>query len=285
VSAVEQGVGEDGYIFGGREQARVSGNAAEDARVFVLHLALDDSVAEGAIVGGWRDGVLHCKCGSEGRVRHAERAEDFALAERVERFVGEAFEDDAENDEADVAVFGAGTGSRCKGCCEGGLQKVFAGLGAQKKLFVRRQAGAVREQHTQSDFAAAVVTLGELAREVGDDGGDRGFEIEQAAFVENHGHGRRGHDFGERSEIEDVRCGDLGRSRIVCEAAEGLVGYELSPEGDRERAGGEGTGDDGSFQDAEGARKPIILRDEIAHEEGKPGFSIRQRQIQGCFVN
>ena len=44
-------------IFGGREQASVSGNAAEDARVFVLHFALDDPVAEGAIVGCGRDGV------------------------------------------------------------------------------------------------------------------------------------------------------------------------------------------------------------------------------------
>ena len=55
MSAVEHGVGEDGEIFGGGEQAGVSGNAAEDAGVFVLHLALDDAVAEGAVVGGGRE--------------------------------------------------------------------------------------------------------------------------------------------------------------------------------------------------------------------------------------
>jgi hypothetical protein len=55
MSAVEHGVGENGQIFGGREQAGVSRNAAEDAGVFVLHLALNDAMAEAAIVGGGRD--------------------------------------------------------------------------------------------------------------------------------------------------------------------------------------------------------------------------------------
>ncbi len=58
MSAVEHGVGEDGQIFSGGEQAGMWGNAAEDARVFVLHLASDDAVAEGAIVGGGWDGIF-----------------------------------------------------------------------------------------------------------------------------------------------------------------------------------------------------------------------------------
>src|SRR6202158_1102957 len=83
VSAVEHGVGEDGQIFGGGEQAGVSGNADEGARVFVLQLALDYPVAEGAIVGGWRDRVFQGVCGIVRGGRHAKRNEDFALAERV----------------------------------------------------------------------------------------------------------------------------------------------------------------------------------------------------------
>ncbi len=113
------------------------------------------------------------------------------------------------------------------------------------------------------------------AGEFRDDRGDRRFQIKQAALVENHGHGGRGDDFGERSEIEEARGGDFGRSRIVGEAAEGLVGDQLSAEGDSERAGGEGAGGDGIFQDAKGAAKAIILCDEVAHEEGKAGLSIR----------
>ena len=51
----------------------------------------------------------------------------------------------------------AGGGGKRRG--EGGLQKVFTSLGAQEKLFVGGQAGAVREQHAHSDFAAARVIV------------------------------------------------------------------------------------------------------------------------------
>ncbi len=175
--AVEHGVGEDCQIFGGGEQAGVSGNAAEDARVFVLHLALDDAVAESAIIGGWRDGVFQSGCRVEGRVRHAERAEDFALAEQVEGFVGEAFEHDAEDDEADVAVVGPRAGAGGKWVGKGGSQKVLTSASAEEKLFVGGQAGAMRKQHAQGDSAAMVVIIGELAGEFGDNGGDRGLAL------------------------------------------------------------------------------------------------------------
>jgi hypothetical protein len=56
-------------------------------------------------------------------------------------------------------------------------------------------------------------------------------------------------------------------------------------EGNRERASGERASGDGLFQDAERARKPIILRSKIAREKGKSRLSIRQRQVQGYFVN
>src|SRR5260370_37016389 len=40
----------------------------------------------------------------------------------------------------------------------------------------------MRKQHAQGDSAAMVVIIGELAGEFGDNGGDRGFEIGQAAL-------------------------------------------------------------------------------------------------------
>ena len=123
------------------------------------------------------------------------------------------------------------------------------------------------------------------AGEFRDDSRNRRFEIEQPALVKDHRHGGRGDDFSQRSKIEDVRGRDLGRRRIICEAAEGLEGDELSVEGNRDRTGGEDASGNGLFQDGERAPKAIILRDEIAREEGKSGFSIGQRQVQGCFVN
>jgi hypothetical protein len=63
-----------------------------------------------SFVGGRRDSWAHF-CGRlEGCVCHGERGEDFAQAEAVERFAGYAFEGDAEDDESDVAVFGADGG-------------------------------------------------------------------------------------------------------------------------------------------------------------------------------
>jgi len=49
----------------------------------------------------------------------------------------------------------------------------------------------------------------------------------------------------------------------------------------RPRALREGASGDGFFQDAERAAEAIILCGEIAREEGKTGFSIGQRQVQG----
>jgi len=87
MAAVEHGVGENGQIFGGGKQPGVSGNAAQDTGIFVLHRALDDAAAEGAIVGGGRDRRLQGGRGIERRARHAEWPEDFALAKRGEGFV------------------------------------------------------------------------------------------------------------------------------------------------------------------------------------------------------
>src|SRR5271157_67866 len=110
----------------------MSGSAAENARIFVLHFALNDPVAEGAIIGGRQDGILQSSGGIERRVRHSERTEDFALAEHVDGFVGEAFQGNAENNETDVTVFRARAGSRGQGNGEGGLQKVFTSLSPQE---------------------------------------------------------------------------------------------------------------------------------------------------------
>ena len=120
-------MGEAGEIFGGGEEAGVSGDAAEDVGVFVLHFALDDALAECA--SSWLGRAWRCWCcwhfagggaratfivaafgldfslvggggdlwasgcwGIESGAGHGEGAEDFALAESVERFSGDALE-------------------------------------------------------------------------------------------------------------------------------------------------------------------------------------------------
>ena len=68
----------------------------------------------------------------------------------------------------------------------------------QKQLLVRGQAGGMRQQHAEGDFAAAGIGFAAgVGKEFGDDAGDGGFEFQQAAFVENHRHGGGGDGFGE----------------------------------------------------------------------------------------
>src|SRR5258708_14950912 len=112
----------------------MASDAAEPAGVLVVDLALYDSSAEGAglrkreilldaggrlpfplfadrsvratLVGsGWNVLTLLWRRVVSG-AGHAKRSEYFALAEAVERFIGEAFQGDAEDDKSDVAVFG-----------------------------------------------------------------------------------------------------------------------------------------------------------------------------------
>ena len=50
----------------------------------------------------------------------------------------------------------------------------------------------MRQQHAEGDRDAASIGTAKL----GDDGGDRGFQIKHAALVEDHRHRGRGNNFG-----------------------------------------------------------------------------------------
>ena len=178
-------------------------------------------------------------------------------------------------------------GAAASGVVKAACRSLLASLGAQEKLFVSGQAGAVREQHAQSDFAAARIIVGSKApANSGTIAVTGSFEIEQAALVEDHRHGGRGDDFSQRSKIEDARGCDLGRSRIICEAADRALWATSSP---RKVTASEQAGKARAAMAF--SRMPKALRkrsscaSEIAREEGKAGFSIGQRQVQGCFVN
>src|ERR1700686_2843595 len=104
-------MGENREIFGAREQSRMSSHAAEYARIFVLHFALNNAVPKATILSRRRNRLFQSWSGIECRTAHAQRAKNFSLAENVERLVGQSFESKAQKDESDVAVFGAGSGS------------------------------------------------------------------------------------------------------------------------------------------------------------------------------
>jgi len=97
---VQHGNGENGEVLRCGEQASVSGNASEDARIFILDFTLDDAMAKGFVIGCRWDLGAKCRRGIERGVGQAEGTEDFALAETAEGLIGEALERDPEDEAA-----------------------------------------------------------------------------------------------------------------------------------------------------------------------------------------
>src|SRR5258708_15380582 len=132
ISAVEHSVGEFGHVFGSREDSGVSGNAAQYGSVFVVDFALDDPIAESLIIHGRRNVRANFGRRIEGGATHPQRAKNFALAEAVKRFAGDALERSAQDDEADIAVFGAGAGIGGQKACESSAPKIISGVSFQE---------------------------------------------------------------------------------------------------------------------------------------------------------
>src|SRR6202022_2447210 len=195
---------------------------------------LDDALAEGAVIRSGRNGGAPRGWGSEGGAGHSQGTEYFALAETVQAFVSDTLQQDAENDKADVAVFGL----RARICCqrggERGCEQVFSRGCLQKQLLVGGQAGGVREDNADGDVPAAGITPSEL----GHDGDHWSIEVKQSAFVKDHGHAGRGDDLGDRCQIEDAGGGGGVRIGLESEAAEGAQGDQSPTISDRDRGGG-----------------------------------------------
>src|SRR5579862_2667796 len=149
-------------IAGRGEQTCVSGDATHYTRVFILNLALDDSFPKRSVIGGRGYRGVQIRRWIECRAIHSQRTEDFALAEAVELLIGEAFKRNAQEDEADVAVFRvfAGVVSERRG--ESSRQKFIASFRAKKELLVGRQSGRMRQQHSEGDLVPARIFSGEL---------------------------------------------------------------------------------------------------------------------------
>src|SRR5437870_11718954 len=82
----------------------MSGNTAKHAGVLILHLALDHSPTERAVVSGGDEGSPPIRRRAECGAAHAQRTENFPLAKAVAWLVGNALESGRENNAADVAV-------------------------------------------------------------------------------------------------------------------------------------------------------------------------------------
>jgi hypothetical protein len=164
----------------------------------------------------------------------------------------------------------------------------------------------VGEQHAEGHVAAAGVRrTGGTGQEFGDEAGDGSVEFEEAAFVENHRHGRGGDDFSEGREIEESgggyveikvptsrKTGETWGTRIgikiptlslqrterqgwgtlgilfIRELAEGFQGYKFGGMGDGDGGGGERAVRDRLTQDGEGGGEEFVLIVEGREQRG-----------------
>lgn len=309
MSSIEQGVGEAGDVFGGRKQAGMRGDAAEDESVFVLNFALDDSVAEGAAGWAWAYARRH-RCGRhiadrsvratlflffafvgggrdmgarlwgrvEGCVGHGERAEDFALGENIERFRGDAFESGTEDEESDVAVFSVGAGIGCEGNGESGSQQGITRARFEEQFLVGGKARGVSEEHAEGDAVATGIGFaGGVGQEFRGYADYWGIEFEAATLIEDCGHGGGRDDFGQGCEVEGSGYVYPRRICFVSEVAEGFLRDQTVALRDCEGCGGEGAGGNRILQNGEGGREKFILMVERRDESWRviQGFGTR----------
>src|SRR5580765_1551340 len=88
----------------------MSGDPAHDGGVFVIDLALDQPMAESKIVfRGW-DERFPFRWRVESHVGEIQSGKDFSTAELIEGFAGQPFQNFAQQNETDIAIFRPGAG-------------------------------------------------------------------------------------------------------------------------------------------------------------------------------
>lgn len=188
--------GEAGEVVGGGEESGVAGHAAHGAGGGVVNDAGEDAAIGEA--GGGGDAGEEVGGGEEGGVGHAEGGEDLGGGEFVERLLGDAVDDLAEEDEVEVAVKVVESGAADGGFGAGEGDAVGVALPFVAAAQTGGEAGAVGEELADGDAGLVVVAgaLGEIA--------DHFFiEVEAALFDELQDGGGGGDDLGEGGGVED----------------------------------------------------------------------------------
>ncbi len=206
----------------------MAGDSAHDGGIFIVDLALNQAMAEGAVIFCGRDCGLQVGWRVEAGVRKIEFGEDFTLAELVQRLAGKLFQRLAQQDEANVTVFGARAGLGGKRDAERMVEQFVLIMGGLKELDIGRQAGGVRQKHAERDLAAGIflsrAAFGEFRQQF-----DQWLvEFEQAAIIQDHAGGGCGNDLRDRSEIVDGFGGHGRRRGVISEMPEALVRDQLA---------------------------------------------------------
>src|SRR5271154_3551110 len=86
------------------EEPGMAGGSSQNETVFILHFSLDDPVAEGCVLFGWRDSRSPIRRRTKAGAGHAKRSKHLARAEGFQRLAGDRFQRSAYEDESRVGV-------------------------------------------------------------------------------------------------------------------------------------------------------------------------------------
>src|SRR5689334_23595930 len=112
----------------------MAGYAAHQGSVFIVDLTLNQAMAESAVVFRGRDCEFQAGWRVETGGRKVEFGIDLTLAKLVQRLAGELFQSLAQQDKADVTVFGTRTGCGRERDLEGLLEQFVLIMGRLKEL-------------------------------------------------------------------------------------------------------------------------------------------------------
>src|SRR5579864_1690908 len=175
----------------------MAGNATHDRSVFIVDFALDQTMTERSVIFRGRDCCFLVGWRVKAGVRKVEFGKDLTPAELVQRLAGKLFQRFAQQNEADVTVFGSGTGRGHKRDLESLTQQLVLIMGGLEQLDVGRQARGVRQKHAERDLAASVFLFRAAVSESGQKLDQWLIELQQAAIVQNHTGGGGGDDLAD----------------------------------------------------------------------------------------
>ena len=238
----------------------MSCGATHHIGVFVVHFALNYSLAEGPVIFSRRNIRLPFLRRIEARMRHAQWRKDFLSRKKIQRQICFARQHFSEQDEPNVAVLG----TRARRCDQPGRERranqFFARLRELKQLLVSWQSTGVRKKHVNGDhFSRRLLMPRRQRHELRQESRQWRVKHQTATVIKQHRHSGRRDNFRYGSEIEDgfglyLRC-----AFIIGKVAKSLRGNQRSTMRDGERRAGEGALRNSVANDGKRPRKPLFL--------------------------
>ena len=261
-AALQHALCKNRHVQGCGKTASMAGDSAHDEGVFVIDLALNHAVAERLVIFGWGDERLPILRRAEGHARETERGKDLALAEAVERLAGEALQSFAQQDEADIAILGAGSRLGSERHLKGLLDQFIFIMGGLEELDISRQAGGVGQQHADSDLLSSRSSrLLTRTDEFGQQLVQWLIEVQRSAFIQDHA-GGSDHNFGERGQIVNGIGCDAGGAQVISEPPHAFQRDQFAPMCDGHRGARTGGLVNGAAKQKKSTVKLLILMTE-----------------------